>query len=293
MNNSKSSAVEFDDLQGLLCFGYGKLTDSRFLLLNIVDAAAARSWLQTAPIATAQPAETAPATALQIAFSMPGLTAIGLSSAALAGFPDEFVNGMSGDEGRSRRLGDVDDNAPAKWQWGGEPKKIPHVLMLLYALPGHLEPWQASVQDRNFAKAFKIVSLLSDNHSQATEPFGFADGISQPDIDWRQAQATNQKDRQHYSNRVALGEMVLGYRNEYGYYTARPLIDPGTDANAEILADALDKPGLKDFTRNGTYLVLRHLSQDVPKFWQFLDQTAAGDAGKREQLAVAMVGRSR
>ncbi|MEQ1528802.1 MAG: peroxidase, partial [Methylococcales bacterium] len=78
-----------------------------------------------------------------------------------------------------------------------------------------------------------------------------------------------------------------------GYYTARPLIDPGTDANAEVLADALDKPGLKDFTRNGTYLVLRHLSQDVPKFWQFLDQTAAGDAGKREQLATAMVGRSR
>jgi len=36
-----SSDFEFDDLQGLVRFGHGKLTDTCFMLLNIADAAAA------------------------------------------------------------------------------------------------------------------------------------------------------------------------------------------------------------------------------------------------------------
>lgn len=50
---------------------------------------------------------------------------------------------------------------------------------------------------------------------------------------------------------------------------------------------------MKDFARNGSYLVLRQLRQDVPGFWQFLDQASGSVAEKREQLAANMVGRAR
>ena len=60
------------------------------------------------------------------------------------------------------------------------------------------------------------------------EPFGFTDGISQPELDWRQERRTGVTELT-YGNRVALGEFLLGYRNEYGNFTDRPLLDPATD----------------------------------------------------------------
>ena len=63
------------------------------------------------------------------------------------------------------------------------------------------------------------------------EPFGFTDGISQPKIDWEQQRETptTQLD---YTNVVALGEFLLGYRNEYGKITDRPLLDPDAGARS-------------------------------------------------------------
>ena len=90
-----------------------------------------------------------------------------------------------------------------------------------------------------------------------------------------------------------IGEILLGHVNEYGLYTDRPLLSPDTVAQADILPEAEDQPGSRDFGRNGCYLVMRQLEQDVPGFWQFVDQAAAGDAAERERLAAAMVGRQR
>ena len=45
-----------------------------------------------------------------------------------------------------------------------------------------------------------------------------------------------------------------------------------------------------DLGRNGTYLVLRDLSQDVSGFWRFLDQQSA-TGHSAQDLADAMVGR--
>src|SRR6185436_2915327 len=78
--------------------------------------------------------------------------------------------------------------------------------------------------------------------------------------------------------------------NEYGKYTDRPLLDPGDDPDG-ILAAAVDVPGKKDLGRNGTYLVLRDLSQDAPAFWQFINEQAARDREDRDKVAAAMVGR--
>jgi deferrochelatase/peroxidase EfeB len=54
----------------------------------------------------------------------------------------------------------------------------------------------------------------------------------------------------------------------------------------------LDQPQKKDLGRNGTYLVMRQLEQDVRGFWQFVDKAAHADPEKRVRLAEAMVGRA-
>lgn len=288
-----SSDCNFDDMQGLLNFGYRSLTDTCFLLLNVNDIEAAKQWLANLPVSNAVPATPGPDKAVQIAFSAAGLRQFGVKDAVIEAFADEFITGMSGDESRSRRLGDIGANAPQYWDWGGDADQVPQILLLLYAEPGGIKAWRKQLEDNVFGRAFEVLRQLPTRHLGGIEPFGFADGISQPKIDWLRQQSTDPHDRDSFSNWLAIGEVVFGYPNEYQQYTARPLIDPNTDAVAANLANAEDQPGFKDFARNGSFLVMRQLEQDVPGFWQFIDRAVGSDAEKREQLAAAMVGRQR
>jgi deferrochelatase/peroxidase EfeB len=88
-----------------------------------------------------------------------------------------------------------------------------------------------------------------------------------------------------------LGEFILGYPNEYGLYTPRPLLSAERDPN-NSLPRAEDSPGSADLGRNGTYLVIRQLRQDVQGFWQAMDERAGGIDAERERLASQLVGRT-
>lgn len=288
-----SSDFEFDDLQALLRFGHGKLTDTCFMLLNVTDAVSAKKWLKRAPVSSAIVTTPPPATALQIAFSAAGLRALGVRESVIGGFSDEFITGMTGDESRSRRLGDTGNNSPEYWDWGGDPGQVPHLLLMLYAAQDGIEAWRQTIKDEHFANAFQLLKVLPTNDLGLIEPFGFADGISQPKIDWAREQSTDLHERDRYSNLLAAGEVVLGYPNEYGLYTTRPLIEPHNESCASLLPNAEDDPLFKDFGRNGSYLVIRQLHQDVPGFWQFLDRESGSMPEKRERLAASMVGRER
>ena len=289
----RENGMEFDDMQVLLRFGNGGLSDTAFLLLEVRDAAAARRWLDAAPVSNAVAESPPPDTSLQVAFSAQGLAAMGLGAETIEGFSDEFIVGMSGDGSRSRRLGDTGANAPEHWDWGGEPDRLPHVLLLLYARAGRLAEWRDRVMGDLFVQAFDVLVELPTDTLEPTEPFGFVDGISQPAIDWGQRQAVDTHGHDEFTNWLAPGDLVLGYTNEYGLYTARPLIDPRRDAAAAVLPDAEDEPAKKDLGRNGCYLVIRQLQQDVPGFWQSIDRAAGSDSVRREQLAASMVGRRR
>ena len=120
-----ANPVEYIDIQGLVRFGYGALTEASFLLLEIRDRRAAAAWLASAPVSNAVELDNAPQTALQVALTYPGLRTLGVPQSVLAGFSDEFHSGMWGEENRSRRLGDVGRSAPPAWTWGG-PDTIPH-----------------------------------------------------------------------------------------------------------------------------------------------------------------------
>jgi deferrochelatase/peroxidase EfeB len=283
-----SYAVDFSDVQGLVRFGYGALTEASFEVLRIRDAAAAAAWLAAAPVTNAIELDKAPQTALHVAFTRQGLEALKLPSPVISGFSDEFLSGMWGEQNRSHRLGDVGSNAPEQWRWGG-PNKVPHLLVMLYAQKGELASFSASVKGPSWDAAFETIVSLPTSDLQGVEPFGFTDGISQPSLDWQRGRSA--ADQLAYTNLSCLGEFLLGYPNEYGRYTDRPLLPP--DGNNASLPEAEDAPGMRDLGRNGTYLVLRQLQQDVRGFWQFVDRQSKADPQAREQLAWAMVGRKR
>jgi deferrochelatase/peroxidase EfeB len=281
-------SVDRGDIQGLAAFAYAKLTEARYVLARIKDPAAARAWCASAPVSTAELLPTVPETAMQLAFTAEGLGSLGVAQRVVAGFSNEFLEGMAGSENRSRRLGDIARNDPKDWLWGGK-ETTPHVAVLLYAQRS-LDAWMRAVQGEKWADAFTTIGCLETSNMGDVEPFGFRDGISQPEIDWHRLRVVD-GDQTQYGNVVSLGEFILGYPNEYGKYTDRPLLRPEDDPE-NYLPAAEDAPGSKDLGCNGTYLVLRQLEQDVRGFWHFLDQVAEGSAEERYQLGASMVGRS-
>jgi len=283
-------SVDHEDIQGLVRFGYRHLTQACFLLLRIRDAEAARAWLATAPVSSAAARKPPPSTAMQIAFTSAGLRALGVAEDTVDGFSAEFLAGMSSDAGRARRLGDLGANDPRHWQWGGAADRLPHVLVMLYAVPGGLDAWLQTVRAQCDA-GFEQIASLATSDMDGVEPFGFVDGISQPNVDWERQRAVDDEERLDYTNLSCLGEYLLGYPNEYGAYTDRPLLDAARDPAAS-LPRAEDHADKADLGRNGSYLVMRQLQQDVEGFWRFIDGQAGGDAGLRKKLAEAMVGRT-
>ena len=137
---------EFADIQGLLWSGYGPLKEACFLLLRVTDAAAARAWLRDASESVTtieQLRRERVGRAMQIALTADGMRALGVASTVIDGFSAEFISGMAGEEGRSRRLGDVGASAPSLWRWGGAQE--PHMLLMLYA-EENLDAWRLQIE---------------------------------------------------------------------------------------------------------------------------------------------------
>jgi len=302
---------EYHDIQGILCSGYGSLEEACFLLLRVADPAEAKAWLAAVveepgdeklpySVTHAGHLESHQKQALQVAFTAQGLRKLGVPEDLLKegsnhAFSREFYLGMAAEEpdteGRSRRLGDIGKNAPANWAWGA-PVQTPDVIVMLYAEANGLTAFQQMVIE-DLALGFEVILVLGTVKATAEgntrrEPFGFVDGISQPEIDWDARREPGTRADLEYGNLISAGEFLLGYQNEYGLYTQRPLLDPTRDPE-NILAAAEDNPCKRDLGRNGTYLVFRHLEQDVSGFWRFVDRRSPGDGGVG--LAEAMVGR--
>jgi deferrochelatase/peroxidase EfeB len=287
MGRLAMSEVDYADVQGLVRFGYGRMTSACYVLVNIKSAAAAKAWLKCAPVTSAVALSPPPKTALNIAFTAPGLRTLGVPDSIIDGFSHEFRGGMA-QESRARQMGDVENNGPLKWLWGSYGYE-PHAVIMLFAEPDQFDSFVQNIKGYAWDEGFEELRTLGTSNLDGDEPFGFADGISQPQIDWEQQRQTPCIQRE-YTNVVALGEFLLGYRNEYGKITDRPLLERD-DASAGLLG-ADDAPNKKDLGRNGTYLVMRQLEQDVRGFWQFLNKQSDGNFSEAGKLGAKMVGRT-
>jgi Dyp-type peroxidase family len=278
--------LELEDVQGLLLRGYGSLRAARYLLLRMGDAAAARGWLRALAdrVTTAQ--RSPDGTAVNVALTAPGLAALGLPAAVLAGFALEFTEGMTSPH-RSRILGDVDESAPERWAWGSPGGDPVHVLLLLFARDqaglGHLDGERRREAE---AAGLRVVASLDTVDLGDHEHFGFHDGISQPVM-------VGSGQRESALNTIQPGEFLLGYVNEHGQLTERPVLAPGDDPDRVLPRDGAHRP---DLGRNGTYLVMRQLRQDVRGFWRWADEASRAPDGSADpdamtRLAAKMVGR--
>jgi Dyp-type peroxidase family len=282
-----TGTLELDDIQGLVVRGYGRLKAARYVLARIDDPRWARAWLGGVADRVDNGVSNTGDRAINLAVTASGLRALGLSDEALAGFSIEFVDGMTADH-RRRVLGDVDESAPELWSWGGPGKDRIDLLLCVFAIDdagvaAETDALAAELTDAGIyvARTLDTVELASHEH------FGFRDGVSQPLI--QELGPGPEPDS------VKAGEFVLGYPNEYGRLTDRPLVPVEADSDGVLPASSAGSD-LRDLGRNGSYLVFRQLSQDVHQFWEYCERAARRPDGTvdpeaRVRLAAKMMGR--
>ena len=286
--------VDRADIQAIARTGFRPLTGASYLLLRVGDAPAARRWLgglEPTRLADLSPggARAAIPEATQVAITAAGLRALGMDEAIVQRFSPEFIEGIAGSANRSQRLGDIGANAPVNWRWGvGE--REPHILLMLFAAPERIAALVGEARAAAERSALAAIEMLPTSDMGGVEPFGFVDGVSQPSFDWDHVRRPGTKADRTFTNLLSLGELLLGYGNEYGYTAVSPTLGAG-ERNAGLLHPAAGAPGERDLGRNGSYLVLRELAQDVLGFWRWTAEEAARAGADPEALAETMVGR--
>nr|WP_145959216.1 peroxidase [Rhizobium sp. ACO-34A] len=202
---------------------------------------------------------------INIVFSYAGLRKL-VGDKLLEGFPKEFRQGMAA---RSGYLGDVGVNAPEHWDLphGGNGFDIGLLVMA-----GSLELKDAKLATgREALDGIPGVELINrlDVGVPPTlrEHFGYVDGISHPFIEGQGGSPLSGQDV------LKPGEFILGYENELGSVAS------------------LDAP--EALWRNGTFVAIRKIRQDVAAFRRFLHEAGGGTTEGAEMLAAKMMGRWR
>jgi deferrochelatase/peroxidase EfeB len=250
--------IDFDNVQGILVRPYTHPV-SCHLLLRFDSAGGAQSFLRAiVPLVTsARPwGNNKPPFVLNVALAYAGLGAAeALSPAALSRLPDDFRTPPPPDT-----LGDT--QPPRPW-WDNTQLPDFHCLVSIFADgPATLDRTVGQVEDKARVAGVTPLAVRPDGQRlagalftrQRELHFGYFDGISAPNIGWADPVAPPQVDFRHY---------VLGY---------------GTDAipsTPQPLAGGL--PGLDEavtFVRDGCYVVLRVMYQDVAAFNRFLNDNA-------------------
>jgi Dyp-type peroxidase family len=179
---------------------------------------------------------------------------------------------------RPRFLGDIAGQAPSNWEWSDCPTAATsvHAQLMLYA-HGLPEIRTLATREKQELARFGLVlvgelgqQVNLDSQGMRHEHFGFADGISQPVLVDGDAVPVERR----AIHEIAAGEVVLGQTNTYGVPAPGPVVAASDLASRQLKEAVLE--GFFDLGRNGTYLVIRQLEQDVPAFWQNMDSAKTG-----------------
>jgi deferrochelatase/peroxidase EfeB len=282
--------MDRDDIQGLVFSGYKAQPFARYFFLRF-GGGDARSFLGEIlnRVSSASEDERDEPRRLNVALTASGLRALGLDGSALSTFPRELQQGMAHPE-RSFALGDSGPDAPEHWQLGRPETSELDAVVFSYAssdeeLDEEGEMLEAALERHGVGAHAEDVYLPPDGR----EHFGFADARTNP----RLSRFSLRPDPNPFDPRVPLGELVLGYRNARGVRPARPRA-PAKRSTRE-LPRPLDGGRSMDLGKNGSYVALRKLEQDVGGFFAFVREQGGalypGDADPAGHLAAALVGR--
>jgi cytochrome P450/deferrochelatase/peroxidase EfeB len=253
--------------------------------------------------------------ALFLGLSPTGLHKLGQDAPAgpardlLQFFPPAFSMGMAN---RHAILGDVpptDGDEP--WRWCDGPTTDPAAaqlvadgVLLIYEpdrlqLEAGIKAHRSALERHGGTIVHEVIRTApvdrnGDVNQDATgtfayEHFGFRDGISTPII--RGTEQFTPRDIED-PDVVEPGEFIIGYRNNQGYFVRGIMVPAASDIGLELPAAAVDTPfgipGFGDFGpfaprdlgRNGSFLVIRQLSQKRAEFLDFADAKAAELRGR-------------
>ncbi|MGG5822795.1 Dyp-type peroxidase [Falsiroseomonas sp. HW251] len=290
-------SLDLADIQGNILAAYGKMgfPKGRVILLNVSDAQAGRNLVETlrrrvtsalpwpsskrAPM-PGQVMAVRPAVTVNLAFTFRGLLALEVPIRTLRGMPDEFIDGMAA------RADILCDNFPRRivdswdpvWLDGKKPDRRVHIAVTLNAAmdPATGEPvpeLEQLCQEIVGMCGLGGVSIL-EGHRGAdarwqemsarlgrqpdgrfaplpAEHFGFVDAIGDPVFEGQMA-PSDCRERSKGQGKLqpdgtwaplATGEFLLGWPDE----------------SQEIAGAAMPL----DFSRNGTFMAVRKLHQNV------------------------------
>ena len=318
------TGIDLHDIQGNIVKGYGRFgfPVARNILFRVNSEAAGRQFVDalrllittSAPwthFGSATEGTKTPSVTTNIAFTFAGLRAVGVPEKSLLSFPEEFASGM---RPRGPILGDDGPSAAANWDpvWRSDEHPQPvHVLVTINAANrSNLEARYAEIltilqkvqrahptagspigveqlaghrDEAGDTALFQDCEAVTDSKGRPTakEHFGYTDGISDPFF----------RDSGNYPTYVqGGGKRVRGQS---------PTIASGWApiANGEFILGTVDEadeypaaPIPSVLSKNGSFLVLRKLHENVGSFAKYVAETGAG-FGDPELFAAKLVGR--
>ncbi len=273
------------EIQSLLFGGLGFLNYSALTLWKMPgDAGRAAAWLKEVSRHIAYNdgrrllEDDAVDAVVQVAISAAGLKALGLPDEGLETFPPAFLDDMT-TAYRARILGDSGPNSLEYWWWGQEPSDV---AVIVYGQTEEafrqLKAELNAIATRHEARLLHTVDMKTYDRDDNHEPFGFADGGSQPVIRGTY-KGLRSGDPMHL---VEPGEFILGYPDNRGNLPPVPnlpaIYDPENvlpvlGGSTDFSLNSVNNP--RDLGFNGSYLVIRQLEQDPEAFDGYLKSEAA------------------
>jgi deferrochelatase/peroxidase EfeB len=152
--------------------------------------------------------------------------------------------------------------------WGGAEAAAYDAIALLYGADAdELAKLSADIDITGIDH--KTIEFQPNDGAQMREPSGFVDGVSQPIL----RDASKLDPMRRLDQLIAPGEIVLGHEDDSTFTPRTASLHMREDPH-NLLPETSHDQNLRDFGRDGTFLVVRQLQQKVSAFNDYLRDTA-------------------